>query len=145
MRRTSATPGLCRRRRPGFTRMFLNIGAMDQATPREISGAIYRSADLPPGTLGKIEIFEKCSYVGVPAEFVQKVIDSVAQTSFRGRPLRMDVAERQEFNEQPRRGFGPRPAPAGEADSVNRRPHAGGAVSDKRQRSQLRQDQARGE
>lgn len=88
-----------------FTRMFLNIGAMDQATPREIAGAIYRSANLPPGTLGRIEIFEKCSYVGVPAEFVEQVIDGVSQTSFRGRQLRMDIAERQEF-EEPRRGFG---------------------------------------
>jgi ATP-dependent RNA helicase DeaD len=112
--------------------MFLNIGAMDQATPREISGAIYRSADLPPGTLGKIEIFEKCSYVGVPAEFVQKVIDSVAQTSFRGRPLRMDVAERQEFNERPRRGVGP-PAGSGSGGGFGqRRPYGGGgARSDK--------------
>lgn len=105
-----------------FTRMFLNIGAMDQATPREISGAIYRSADLPPGTLGKIEIFEKCSYVGVPAEFVQKVIESIAQTSFRGRPLRMDVAERQEFNERPRRG----PSPRSGGGFESRRPYGGG-------------------
>jgi ATP-dependent RNA helicase DeaD len=107
-----------------FTRMFLNVGAMDQASPREISGAIYRSADLPPGTLGKIEIFEKCSYVGVPAEFVQKVIDSISQTNFRGRQLRMDVAERQEFSEQPRRGFGP---PRGGGGGFGfRRPYGGG-------------------
>jgi len=110
-----------------FKRLFLNIGAMDQATPREISGAIYRSAELPPGTLGKIEIFEKCSYVGVPAEFVEKVIESVAQTNFRGRQLRMDVAERQEFNEQPRRGFGPRTGSGGPGGGFGfRRPYAGG-------------------
>jgi ATP-dependent RNA helicase DeaD len=115
-----------------FTRMFLNIGAMDQATPREISGAIYRSADLPPGTLGKIEIFEKCSYVGVPAEFVQKVIDSVAQTSFRGRPLRMDVAERQEFSERPRRGPVPRSGAGGSGGGFGpRRPFGGGGRSEK--------------
>ena len=110
-----------------FKRLFLNIGAMDQATPREISGAIYRSAELPPGTLGKIEIFEKCSYVGVPAEFVEKVIESISQTNFRGRQLRMDVAERQEFNEQPRRGFSPRSGPGGAGGGFGfRRPYAGG-------------------
>ena len=105
--------------------MFLNIGAMDQASPREISGAIYRSAELPPGTLGKIEIFEKCSYVGVPAEFVEKVIECISQTNFRGRQLRMDVAERQEVSEQPRRGFGP---PRGGGFGF-RRPYGGGGGS----------------
>ncbi len=116
-----------------FKRLFLNIGAMDQATPREISGAIYRSAELPPGTLGKIEIFEKCSYVGVPAEFVDKVIDSISQTNFRGRQLRMDVADRQEFNEQPQRSFGPPRGGQGGGGAQGggggfgfRRPYAGG-------------------
>lgn len=87
-----------------FTRMFLNLGAMDQVTPREVAGAIYRSANLPQGALGKIEIYEKCSYVGVPPEYVDQVMDTVSQTNWRGRQLRMDVAERQEFSE-PRRGF----------------------------------------
>ncbi len=86
-----------------FTRMFLNLGAMDQVTPREISGAIYRTVNLPPGTLGKIEIFEKCSYVGVPPEFVDQVMDQISQTNFHGRQLRMDVAEQQDFSTS--RGF----------------------------------------
>jgi ATP-dependent RNA helicase DeaD len=89
-----------------FTRLFINIGAMDQVTPREISGMIYRSADLPPGSLGKIEIYDKCSYVGVPPEFVEKVMETVSQNSFRGRGVRMDVADQQGFRE-PNRGYGP--------------------------------------
>jgi ATP-dependent RNA helicase DeaD len=87
-----------------FTRMFLNLGAMDQVTPREISGAIYRTVNLPPGTLGKIEIFERCSYVGVPPEYVDQVMDQISNTNYHGRQLRMDVAEQQDFS-QTRGGF----------------------------------------
>ncbi len=93
-----------------FTRMFINIGAMDEATPRDIVGAIYRTANLPPGTLGRVEIFEKCSYVGVPQEFVQQVQDGIAGAVFRGRSLRMDIA-------------GP---PEGGGGGFQRRPYGGG-------------------
>ena len=107
----------------GFTRLFLNLGAMDQVTPREIAGAIYRSAELPPGSLGRIEIFEKCSYVGVPTELVDRVIESVSQASYHGRRLRMDVAEQQQFNERPPRNFGP---PRGGQGGGFRRPQSYG-------------------
>jgi len=87
----------------GYSRLFINVGAMDEATPREIAGAIYRTGNLPEGTLGKIEIFSKCSYVGVPTEFVQQVMSGIEGTTFRGRNLRMDMAEQQEFGAE-RRG-----------------------------------------
>ncbi len=113
-----------------FTRMFLNLGAMDSVTPREVAGAIYRSANLPQGALGKIEIYEKCSYVGVPPEYVDQVMDAVSQTNWRGRQLRMDLAERQEFSE-PRRGFDQRGGGGGggrgfSRPSYGRRPEGGG-------------------
>lgn len=87
-----------------FTRLFMNIGNMDDVSPREIAGAIYSTSSIPQGTLGKIEIFEKCSYVGVPAEYADQVIQSIVGSQLRGRNLRMDVAEQQEFSE--RRSFG---------------------------------------
>ncbi|WP_050024835.1 DEAD/DEAH box helicase [Verrucomicrobium sp. BvORR034] len=79
----------------GYTRLFINVGAMDEVTPREISGAIYRTANLPQGSLGRIEIFSKCSYVGVPTEFVQQVLSGIEGSSLRGRSLRMDMADQQ--------------------------------------------------
>jgi ATP-dependent RNA helicase DeaD len=100
--------------------MFLNLGAMDQVTPREISGAIYRTVNLPPGTLGKIEIFEKCSYVGVPPEFVDQVMDMISQTNFNGRQLRMDVADQQDFSAS----RGPRGGPPRQGGPPPRGPRA---------------------
>lgn len=104
-----------------FTRMFINIGAMDEATPRDIVGAIYRTANLPPGSLGRVEIFEKCSYVGVPHEFVQQVQDAIAGAVFRGRGLRMDVAG---------------PPEGGSGGGFQRRPFGGGGGGGFRDRDQ---------
>ncbi len=110
-----------------FTRMFLNLGAMDQVTPREISGAIYRTVNLPPGTLGKIEIFERCSYVGVPPEFVEQVTEQISNTNYHGRQLRMDVADQQDFSQNqggfrgPPRGHSSGPPPRGGSGGQGKR------------------------
>lgn len=99
-------------RNDGFKRLFLNLGAMDEVSPGDIAGAIYREAQLPAGCLGRIEIFERCSYVGVPEEYVDQVMSTVGQAKWRGRPLRMDMADRQEFGEgnaARKGGFKPRP------------------------------------
>ncbi|RBP37342.1 ATP-dependent RNA helicase DeaD [Roseimicrobium gellanilyticum] len=111
-----------------FTRMFINIGAMDEATPRDIVGAIYKTANLPPGSLGRVEIFEKCSYIGVPHEFVQQVQDAIGGAVFRGRGLRMDIA-------------GP---PEGGGGGFQRRPFGGGGGGGFRDRDQGGQGQGQG-
>ncbi len=76
----------------GFTRMFINVGAVDGANPREISGALYRACELPPGVVGKIDIYSKCSFVAIQDDFVETVLDRVGSTKLHGRTLRMDVA-----------------------------------------------------
>ncbi len=106
-----------------FTRLFINVGSMDEVTPREIAGAIYRTANLAQGSLGKIEIFTKCSYVGVPHDMAQQVIDAIGGSTMRGRALRMDVAEQQEFSDRP-----PRPPfrdGGGGGGDFQRRPFSG--------------------
>jgi len=77
----------------GYTKMFVNLGAVDGVTPREIAGAIYKSCELPEGVLGKIEIYSKCSFVRVQDDFVEKVIQGISTTRLKGRQLRMDLAK----------------------------------------------------
>ena len=85
-----------------FTRLFVNVGGIDGVEAREIAGALYSAAQLPPGAIGKIEIYQKCSYVGIRAEHVDQVMQSIDGQSIRGRRLRMDVADQQ----QPQDGGG---------------------------------------
>ncbi|MBN8216294.1 MAG: DEAD/DEAH box helicase [Spirochaetes bacterium] len=96
-----------------FTRLFINVGAMDEVTPREISGALYNTAALPQGAVGKIEIYEKCSYVGVATQYAEQVMRAIGDSQIKGRRLRMDVAEKQDGMGEPGAPARPRPRPYG--------------------------------
>lgn len=104
--------------RSGMVRLFINVGGMDNARPGDIAGMIYNTSQIPSGSLGTIDVFEKCSYVEVPEDHVQTVMETVGGAEFRGRSVRMDVADRQDgagaggdrarrpFGGPPRRPFG---------------------------------------
>jgi ATP-dependent RNA helicase DeaD len=96
--------------RSGMVRLFVNVGSMDNARPGDIAGMIYNTSKIPPGSLGSIEVYEKSSYLEVPEEHVQTVMDAAAGAIMRGREIRMDFADRQESGGPPRerRTFGPR-------------------------------------
>ena len=96
--------------RSGMVRLFVNVGGMDNARPGDIAGMIYNTAQIPSGSLGSIEVFEKCSYIEVPSDHVETVMNTVAGTDFRGRSVRLDLADRQDGagGDRPKRTFGPR-------------------------------------
>lgn len=95
--------------RSGMVRLFINVGGMDNARPGDIAGMIYNTAKIPSGSLGTIDIFEKCSYVEVPDDHVETVMSTVSGTNYRGRDVRMDMADRQDSGGPPRKSsFGPR-------------------------------------
>jgi ATP-dependent RNA helicase DeaD len=79
----------------GYTRMFLNLGAMDDVRAGDIAGVIYQNAGIPDGSLGRIDVLEKCSFVQVPNEFAQQVEQRVTGSLWRGRALRMNDADSQ--------------------------------------------------
>jgi ATP-dependent RNA helicase DeaD len=78
---------------PHHTRMFINVGAVDGTTPREIAGALYRACELPEGSVGKIDIYAKCSFVLIQNDFVEMAMERIGSTKLHGRNLRMDVAK----------------------------------------------------
>lgn len=94
--------------RSGMVRLFINVGGMDNARPGDIAGMIYNTAKIPSGTLGTIDIFEKCSYIEVPEDHVEAVMNTVPGTNYRGRDVRMDMADRQDSGPARKSSFGPR-------------------------------------
>ena len=118
--------------RSGMVRLFVNIGGMDNARPGDIAGMIYNTAKIPSGTLGTIEIFEKCAYVEVPEDHVETVMTTVTGTNYRGRDVRMNLADRQDGGGGQRstfgpRGFGSKPSYGGGAKPGGfRKPYGGG-------------------
>ena len=109
-------------------RLFINIGGMDNARPGDIAGIIYNTCQIPAGTIGSIDVLPKCSFVEIPEDMAPAVLSSIAGATFRGRDVRMDIADR-EGSGGGGGGFGggerPGPPPRREFDGP-RRDDAGG-------------------
>ena len=93
--------------RSGMVRLFINLGSMDNTRPGDIAGLVYNTANIPAGSIGTIDVYEKCSYIEVPEDHVETVMSTVGGSMVRGRAVRMDLADNQESSMQkPRRTFG---------------------------------------
>ena len=78
-----------------MVRLFINVGGMDQVRPQDIAGMLYNTIqDLNPGSIGAIDVLEKCSFVEVPGDVVESVLEGVKGAQLRGRDVRMDYADR---------------------------------------------------
>ncbi len=83
--------------RSGMVRLFINVGGMDMVRPADIAGMLYNTIqDLRPGSIGTIDVVEKCSFVEVPEDNVEAVLEGVRQSGavIRGREVLMDYADR---------------------------------------------------
>lgn len=81
--------------RSGMVRLFINVGGMDQVRPQDIAGMLYNTIqDLTPGSIGAIDVLEKCSFVEIPGDSVESVLEGVKGAQLRGRDVRMDHADR---------------------------------------------------
>ena len=101
--RVADTPASIARTRDSaaMTRLFVNVGARDNARPGDLMGAIANQAGLTSADVGKIDIRESHSIVEVAAGAADTVIERVTGTSIRGRRA---VVRRDE--ERPPRGAG---------------------------------------
>jgi len=119
--------------RSGMVRLFINVGGMDQVRPQDIAGMLYNTIqNLTPGSIGAIDVLEKCSFVEVPDNVVESVLEGVKGASLRNRDIRMDYADRPDniSGVRPRRfgsggggGFGNKPGFGG---GFNKGGHGGG-------------------
>ncbi|MEZ4475754.1 MAG: DEAD/DEAH box helicase, partial [bacterium] len=77
-------------RRVGFgdgarARLTISLGTRVGLRPGDIVGAIANETGLDGRDIGPIEIYERHSFVGVPAERAQEVIDRMMMATIRGR------------------------------------------------------------
>jgi len=110
--------------RSGMVRLFINVGGMDQVRPQDIAGMLYNTIqDLTPGSIGAIDVLEKCSFVEVPDNVVESVLEGVKGASLRNRDIRMDYADR------PDNISGVRPKRFGGGPGFGKKPGFGGGFS----------------
>lgn len=85
--RVADTPASISRTRDSgaMTRLFVNVGARDNARAGDLMGAIANQAGLASADVGKIDVRESHSIVEVAAGVADTVIERVTGTSIRGR------------------------------------------------------------
>ncbi len=73
-------------------RLFLNLGHKAKIGPRDIVGAITGETGLPGRVVGSIEIRDRFSFVEVPEEYAETIIQALNGATLRGCRLGVDRA-----------------------------------------------------
>ena len=90
-----------RRRRGGdenFTRFFINIGKKDGVIPKNIIGMINDNTNDRDINIGTIDLLDSFSFFEVEEKHTSKILKSLKNVNFKGRTVRVDVAEKREDN-----------------------------------------------
>lgn len=74
----------------GFTTLFVGLGKEDDINPGQITGMFYNEAQLPSGSVGRIQLFNRHSLVDVKSEFASKVMSAHINHQGRKVPIRED-------------------------------------------------------
>ncbi len=117
----AGAPSSARERGSGpMTRLFVNVGARDNARPGDLVGAITNQGGITSADVGKVDVRESHSIVEVSPSVADGVIERVTGTTIRGRRA---VLRRDE--ERPRREARPDDRGGGRGD---RSPRAAGSA-----------------
>lgn len=81
------------RRDANMVRMFVNIGFNEKISPANIVGAFAGESGIPGNVLGQIDIFDKYSFVDVPKEFANTVLNRMEGASIKGKKVNVEVAK----------------------------------------------------
>ena len=76
-----------------MTRLFINIGKSKNIRPGDFVGAIAGETGLNGNMVGGIDIFDKFSFVEVPKDVAQKVIDALNNSNVKGNKVVVEKAQ----------------------------------------------------
>ncbi len=77
---------------PGMVRLFINIGKNHKVRPGDILGAIAGETGMPGELVGAIDIHDNYSFVEVPKEHAEKVLDVMKSNKIKGKPINIEPA-----------------------------------------------------
>lgn len=79
---------------PGMVRLFINIGKKHKVGVKDILGAIAGETELPGELVGKIDIFDKFSFVEVPKRNAKDVLKSMKDNKIKGKKINIEPANK---------------------------------------------------
>nr|WP_294894247.1 DEAD/DEAH box helicase [uncultured Pedobacter sp.] len=108
----------------GFTRLFINLGAVDEFTRGDLLGYICNNTGITGRSVGKIDMKGVFSFFEVETDLVEKVTEAFKPIDFHGRDVRIEVsgdAPRESGERRERSGGGERRGNSGSYGSGERR------------------------
>lgn len=77
-----------------MVRMFVNIGKKHGAKPGDILGAISGESGISGDLIGVIDMYDKFTFVEVPEQIADRVLDSMNRNRIKGRRINMEPANK---------------------------------------------------
>lgn len=113
-----------------LTRLYLNVGSMDNVRPGDLVGAITNEAGISKSELGKVDVRERHSTVEVSTAVANNVVSKLTGVQIRGRRVLARVDEERPRERPPRDddrpwGDGARRGPPRDRSGKPSRPHRG--------------------
>ena len=76
----------------GMARLFINIGRNHGVLPKDIIGSIAGETGIPGKLIGKIDIYDKYTFVEVPNDCAKKVLDIMKDNTIKGKTINIEPA-----------------------------------------------------
>ncbi|MFU8857614.1 MAG: DEAD/DEAH box helicase [Deferrisomatales bacterium] len=76
----------------GMVRLFLAAGSRAGVGPADVVGAIANEAGVPGREIGTIDVYESFTFVEVPLRYQAQVLQRMARSTLRGRPVKIRPA-----------------------------------------------------
>lgn len=83
-------------RKEGMVRLFLNVGTLDNIQPKNIVQGIASKSSLSGKLIGAIDIHKQFTFVEIPAEYADEVMDSMRDFTHRGRKVSIEKASKRQ-------------------------------------------------
>ncbi|WEA03897.1 DEAD/DEAH box helicase [Mucilaginibacter sp. SJ] len=78
--------------RGNYTRLFINLGSVDEFNRGDLLGYICNTTKISGRTVGKIDVKGVYSFFEVQNEDVDKVMASFKEAEYKGRPVRIEIS-----------------------------------------------------
>lgn len=80
--------------RNGMTRLFINLGKNQSVKPGDILGAIAGESGMPGRLVGSIDMYDKYTFVEVPREQADSILEAMNRAKIKGRNVHVEKANR---------------------------------------------------
>ena len=81
-----------------MARLFINIGKSQRVTPGDILGAVAGESGIPGRLVGSIDMYDGYTFVDVPAEYAEDVLNAMSHARIKGKHIHVEKANSKRSN-----------------------------------------------